>query len=209
MAESTSLTRAPIILAVLLTATLLWAGGEPWKGKPYQSWDAKDVQQIMTNSPWVAKTTVRGSWLSSQKDVVGQPVEQQISGGVRSMPNQIGALPPNAGVHSGSDESTNQVNVYAYWYSSRLIHAAAARQAVLRGKMDQSAVEKFTDAPQADYQILLRMDDMTPFVDKGESFYQQTASLQMRQSQALADQSSIGAHGNHVGRRRFLFPEDC
>jgi hypothetical protein len=170
--------QVPMILAVLLAATPLSAGDKPWNAKPYQSWNSKDIQQIMTRSPWVASTSVRRSWHRSQEATVVQPEQPEISGGVRSNPSVIGAVASN----TGGTESTPRLNVYLYWYSSRVIRAASARQAVLQGTMDQSAAQKFTDAPQAEYQIVLKMDDMTPFIKKGEKFYQQNAFLQMRRS---------------------------
>ena len=181
MAKSASLTQPLVIFAILLTATLLWADDKPWNRKPYQTWDAKDVQQIMTDSPWVSKTAVRRSWVPSKESTVVQPVQQEISGGVRSNPNVMGSVQSNTGA-TDSGQSNQQVNTYVYWYSSRLIRAAAARQSFLRGSMDQTAAEKFTDAPQTEYQIVLRMDDMTPFITKDENFYQQNAFLQMQRA---------------------------
>jgi hypothetical protein len=192
MAKSILPRQALMILSVLLAATLLWAGDTPWNGKPYRNWDAKDIQQIMTHSPWVATTTVRRSWLPSQKDTVVQPVQQEISGGVRSLPSVIGAVRTNTGATDReSEESTQQLNVYLCWHSSRVIRAASAREAVLHGLMDQSAVEKFTDAPRAEYEIVLQMDDMTPFLAKDENFYQQNAFLQMRRSKLKLPPSKV------------------
>lgn len=179
--------QALVILGVLLAATLLWAGNQPWKGKPYQTWDAKDIQQIMTHSPWVASTSIRRLWHRSRTSTVVQPVQPQISGGVRSRPGVMGNVASNTG-GTGADQ---QVNVNLYWYSSRVIRAASAREAVLSGAMDPSTAQKFADAPQAQYQIVLKMDDMTPFLDKGASFYQQNAFLQMRRSKLKLQPSKV------------------
>jgi len=180
--------QALLILTVLVAAALLWAGDEPWNGKPYQNWDAKDTQLIMTHSPWVASTTVRRSWNPSDKStVVVQPEQPQISGGVRPAPNVMGNVPSN----TGGTQPAAQLNVYLYWYSSLVIRAASAREGVLQGKMDQSAVEESIQAPQAEYQILLRMNDMTPFVEKGEEFYRQNAFLQMRRSKLKLSPSKV------------------
>jgi len=192
MIKRTSSIRALVILAPLFAASLLRAGDKPWNAKPYQSWDAKDVQQIMTDSPWVARTTVQRSWLLSQKDTVVQPEQPQISGGVRAVPNVMGTIQSNTGATDAQvDESKRQVNVYVYWYSSRLIRAASAREGVLRGVMDQSAVQKSVDAPQSDYEIVLRMDDMSPFIGKDQSFYQQNVFLQMRKGKLKLPPSKV------------------
>jgi hypothetical protein len=181
-----------MVFAVLLATTSLWAGAKPWNGKPYQSWDAKDIQQIMTHSPWVATTSVRRSWRPPRKATVVQPVQAEIDGGVRPVPSVIGAVPSNTGgTVSESEQSPQQVNVCLYWYSSRVIRAASARQAVLQGAMDQSAAQKFTDTPQGEYQIVLKMDDMTPFIGKDELFYRQNAFLQMRRSKLKLPPSKV------------------
>jgi len=199
-----------MIFAVVLAATLVWADNKPWNGKPYQRWDAKDVQQIMTDSPWVSRTTVRRSWVPSKQTTVVQPVQQEISGGVRSDPNVMGSVQGNTGAtDSEGREATQQVNTYVYWYSSRLIRAAAARQSFLRGAMDQAAAEKLTNAPQEEYQIVVRMDDMTPFISKDEKFYQQNAFLQMRRSKLKLPPSKVVYE--HIGTVMeqvvFFFPK--
>ncbi len=192
MGKSVLPRQALMILTVLVAATLLWAGDEPWKGKPSQTWDAKDIQQIMTHSPWVATTSVRRSWARSQKNtVVVQPVQPQISGGVRAAPSVMGTVASN----TGGTQSIAQLNVYLYWYSSRVIRAASAREAVLQGRMDQLAVEKSAEAPQAEYQIVLRMDDMAPFIEKGEKFYRQNAFLQMQRSKLKLPPSRVQFEG--------------
>lgn len=209
MAKSTS-RQAVMIFTLLLTATLLWADNKPWNGKPYQSWDAKDVQQIMTDSPWVSKTTIRRSWVPSKENNVAQPVQQEISGGVRATPNVMGSVQGNSGgTDSEGHDPTQQVNAYVYWYSSRLIRAAAARQSFLHGAMDQAAAEKFTNAPQADYQIVVRMDDMTPFISKDETFYQQNAFLQTKRGKLkLAPSKVVFEHmGTVTEDVIFFFPK--
>ena len=73
-----------LILAVLLEVTLVWAADKPWKTKPFQQWDQKELQTILTDSPWVRVTTIQRTWLPvSEKDVAPDP---QINGGVRQMP---------------------------------------------------------------------------------------------------------------------------
>ena len=209
MAKSTLPRQALIISSVLLAATLLWAGDKPWNGKPYQSWDAKDVQQIMTDSPWVQITTVRRSWLPvAEKDV---PPSQQIAGGVRSMPNANSPVQTNTETSNRESEaSTSLLHVYIYWYSSHAIRAASAREAVLHGAMNASGVEQFTNAPQAEYEIALRMDDMTPFMQKDEKFYQGNAFLEMRRSKLNLPPSKVlyeRAGGTSVKDVVFFFPK--
>lgn len=199
--------QALVLVAVLTIPALLLAGDNPWKDKPYQTWTAKDLQAIMTDSPWVAKTSVRRSWAASRKDAVVQPIQrpQEISGGVRTGPTVVGTVASN----TGAAEESQQLNVNVYWYSSRVIRTASAREAILHGVMDELAAEKLADAPQEEYQLVLRMDDMAPFIDKGESFYQQNAVLEMRRSKLKLSPSKVVYE--HMGTTSedvvFFFPK--
>lgn len=185
MAKRTLPRQLLIALSVLITATLVWAGEKSWN-KPYQSWDAKDIQQIMTNSPWVATTSMRRSWHPPANPTMVQPVQQEISGGVRTAPGVIGNVASNTGGTDG-----NQINVRFYWYSSRVIRAASAREGVLRGMMDQAAAQKLVDAAQGEYKVVLQMEDMAPFLDKDASSYQQNAFLLMGRSKIKLPASKV------------------
>jgi hypothetical protein len=169
-----------LLLALLLGVTLVWAGDKPWKTKPFQQWDQKELQTILTDSPWVRVTTIHRSWLPvSEKDV---PPEPQISGGVRQMPaggGQVGQTGGGASTPVRAGEGTwRELNVQIYWQSSRVMRAATAREAVLHGeKVD---VEKYASEPQSEYQIILRMEDMAPFVQHNEEFFKNSAFLQTK-----------------------------
>jgi len=41
-------------ILVLLVSALLWAG-DPWKDKPYTAWSEKEVERILSDSPWAKK----------------------------------------------------------------------------------------------------------------------------------------------------------
>lgn len=180
-----SLSRHALLLCSVLMAAILWAGDKPWN-KPYASWNAKDVQEIMTNSPWVATTSMRRSWHPPANPTMVQPVQQEISGGVRAAPRVIGNVASNTGGTDG-----NQINVRFYWYSSRVIRAASAREGVLRGMMDQAAAQKLVDAAEGEYKVVLQMEDMAPFLDKDAGSYQQNAFLLMGRSKVKLQASKV------------------
>lgn len=179
--------RALLFVSLCFAATPLFASDNPWKNKPYQNWNAKDLQAIMTDSPWVDVSTIRRSWGPPQTTTMVQPVQQEIAGGVRSDPTVMGTVASD----TGGTEASQQLNVYLYWYSSRVIRAASAREAVLHGLMDQSAIKKFIDAPEAEYKIVLRMADMTPFLEKDVNFYRENAMLQMKHSRVKLPPSNV------------------
>jgi hypothetical protein len=196
-----------LLLALLLGVTLVWAGDKPWKTKPYQQWDEKEIQTILTDSPWVRTTTIQRSWLPvSEKDVAPDP---QINGGARQMPS--GSTQPGGGATApvrAGEGSLRDLNVSIYWQSSRVMRAATARQAVLHGeKVD---VEKYASDPQSEYQIILRMEDMTPFVQHNEEFFQNSAFLQMKKSKSKISPSHVVYERNPKGLIQdavFFFPK--
>ena len=191
-----------LLLALLLGVTLVSAGDKPWKTKTYQQWDQKELQTILTDSPWVHVTTIQRTWLpATEKEVAPDP---QVSGGVRQMPQGGG----QAGSIRAGEGSWRELNVFMYWQSSRVMRAATARQAVLHG--EQVDVDKYASAPQSEYQIILRMEDMTPFVQHNEEFFQSSAFLQMKKGKSKISPSHVVYERNQKGLIQnavFFFPK--
>ena len=194
-----------LLLAFLLQVTLVCAADKPWKTKPFQQWNEKELQAILTDSPWVRVTTIQRTWLPvAEKDVAPDP---QISGGVRQMPPAGGQAGGSAPVRAG-EGSWRELNVFIYWQSSRVMRAATAREAVLHGeKVD---VEKYASEPQSEYQIILRMEDMTPFVQHNEEFFKSSAFLQMKKGKTKISPSHVLYEHNQKGSIQdavFFFPK--
>jgi hypothetical protein len=192
-----------LLLGLLLGATLLWAGDKPWKAKPYQQWNEKEVESILTDSPWVRVTPIQRSWLPiEEKDVPGQP---PMNGSVRQMPNASTATTTPERVGEGT---WRELNVQIYWQSSRVMRAATARQAVLHGeKVD---VEKYVSEPQGEYQIIVRMQDMTPFQQHDEKFFQDNAFLQTKKGKDKISPTHVVYEKNSKGLVAdaiFFFPK--
>lgn len=191
-----------LFLCLLLGATLLWAGDKPWKAKTYQQWDEKDIQNILTNSPWARSTPIQRTWLPvAEKDV---PPEQQVSGGVRNMPGP--GTPGNTA--RDSETSLRELNVQVFWQSSRVMRAATAREAVLHGQ--QLDVDKYVAQPQPEYQIVLNMEDMTPFTQHDEKFFQDKAFLQTKKSKDKISPTRVVYDKNPQGSIKdviFFFPK--
>jgi len=201
--RKTLLKQLGLPLGLLLGATFLWAGDKPWKAKPYQQWDEKDLQTILTDSPWVRVTPIQRTWLPvSEKDVAP---ESQISGGVRQMPG--GGAAANAPVRAGED-TWRELNVQIFWQSSRVMRAATARLAILHGqKVD---VDKYASEPQSEYQVILRMEDMTPFAQHDEKFFRDNAFLQTKKSKEKISPTHVVYEKNAKGSVQdaiFFFPK--
>ncbi len=192
-----------LLVGLLLSCTLLWAGEKAWTAKTYQQWNEKEIAAILTDSPWVRVTPIQRSWLPvEEKDVPGTPA---MNGGVRQMPNASTATttPERAG-----EGTWRELNVQIYWQSSRVMRAATARQAVLHGQSVD--VDKYANEPQPEYQIILRMEDMAPFQQHDEKFFQDNAFLQMKKGKdkispthVVYDKNSKGMVADAI----FFFPK--
>jgi len=196
-----------LFVGMLVGATLLYAGDKPWKAKTYQQWDEKDLQAILSDSPWVRVTPIQRTWLPvAEKDVAPDP---QIAGGVRQMPSGStqaggGATTP---VRAG-EGSWQELNVQIFWQSSRVMRAATAREAVMHGQ--QVDVDKYVSEPQSEYQLILRMADMTPFTQHDEKFFQDNALLQTKKSKDKISPSHVVYEKNAKGSIQdaiFFFPK--
>lgn len=191
-----------LLLGLLLAATLLWAGDKPWKAKTYQQWDEKDLQAILTDSPWVRVTPIQRTWLPvAEKDVAPDP---QIAGGVRQMP----APGTSANAVRAGEESLRELNVQIFWQSSRVMRAATAREAILHGR--QVDVDKYAAEPQSEYQLVLRMEDMTPFTQHDEQFFQDNAFLQTKKGKEKISPTHVVYEKNAKGLIQdaiFFFPK--
>ena len=180
-----------LLLALLLGATLLWAGDKPWKDKPYQQWNEKELQAILTDSPWARITSIQRSWLPGpERDIAPQ---ERSSGGVKG---QTPAKSP-ATAPVGAGEDMQEMNVQVYWQSSRVMRAATAREAVLHG--EKVNVDEYTSQPQGEYQIVVRMQDMTPFRQHDEKFFQGNAFLQTKKGKDKISPTHVVYEKNSMG----------
>jgi len=184
---------------IMLFGAALWSGGEPWKGKPYQQWDDKDIQRIFTDSPWTRTTTITRTWLPiSNKDLP----DKIVSGSGRPVPTEL--------ERSGETSVGGALNFYVFWASSRVMRAASARKAVLHGDKKDLDVGKYASEPQDEIQILVQSEDMAPFTRKDEKFFQANAFLQPRKSKQKISPSHVryerDAKGILVTSALFFFP---
>ena len=212
MAKSMSVKQLLAVGAVLVAATALWAADKhPWNAKPYQNWDAKDIQQIMTDSPWVANTTIQLSWRSAvaQKDV---PPPQLIAGGVQTMPGSTGGggagTNPDATNRSGEASQTEQ-KVVVFWASSKLMRVASARRSVLNGSMSDSDVQKYATTVNSEYAVAVAMQDMTPFEGKDPKDFEGACFVEGKKSKVKVSPSraEYQKNGDRVLDVVFFFPK--
>jgi len=181
-----------LLLGLILGGTLLWAGDKAWKDKPYQQWNEKELQAILTDSPWVRVTPIQRSWIPAPEGNTAP--QQRSSGGSRG---QAPGASPASTAPTGAGEDTQEMNVQVYWQSSRVMRAATARQAVLHG--ENVDVDKYASQPQDEYQIIVRMQDMTPFRQHDEKFFQSNAFLQMKKGKDKISPTHVVYEKNSMG----------
>ena len=211
------------ILAVAILAAVCWAGGDPWKDKPYTQWDEKDIQRVMTSSPWMRMVGVTAGWKPAGYDLPGdnphpaqqQPQSSPTGGGMGGKPGSAGgggANGPGPG-SSGSDSAPSipQAEFAVYWMSSRTMRAALGRRQILHGGKDPAEVEKFVNQPLEEYEIVVQGRDMSPFVNNDEKFFQSNALLEIKKSKEKVSPSHVmferGADGKTVTGAFFFFPK--
>jgi hypothetical protein len=197
-------------IAILIVAVVAGAGGEPWKSKPYQQWDEKDVMAVLQTSPW-AKVGVAasGAWRpmgtapadTSNLGVAGSASDKShVSAGVTS--NQPG------GLEKEIDAGAQTYNVF--WWSSRTIREAAERRAVLKGATTQEEADKVVAVSPDTYQILVNAVNMATFANRGEAAFKETAFLELKKTKQKVSPTSVifqkGADGKVVGAI-FNFPK--
>jgi hypothetical protein len=76
--------------------------------------------------------------------------------------------------------------------------------------MNDSDVEQYVRAPQEEYQIVLSMGDMTPFMQSDEKFFQANSSLEMKRSKLKLSPSHVVYQKDSHGLLRqvvFFFPK--
>jgi len=201
------------LLALFLVATCLGADDKPWKSKPYQQWNDKDIQSVMTKSPWVQKTGIRHTWTTVEQKDKNAALDPLIAGGVPQHPGASGTTQANPQATVRADEESTQqliVDVNVYWDSSRIMRAAQARQMVFNGQMKDSDVEQYVNTPQQEYQIVLAMGDMTPFLQSDEKFYLANSFLEMKRSKLkLPPSHVVYQKDSHAVLRQvvFFFPK--
>ncbi|MFZ0580567.1 MAG: hypothetical protein WAN72_19585 [Candidatus Acidiferrales bacterium] len=171
-------------LACVILAALAWGGGDPWKAKPYQQWDANDIKKIFNDSPWCKIVQIDVSWKVSNLPPAAAG-DASSAGGVNtprtgnaqpgsqpgSAPSQASAPASQPGLGEAPPQPT-AANFIVRWISSRTIREAGYRNSVLEGKLKEDEAEKQLALPVDTYKVYLGGPDMTPFQSMDEKALQ-------------------------------------
>jgi len=186
-------------LVLLVLAAVAWAGGDPWKTKPYQKWDANDIRKIFTDSPWCKTLQVDATWKTGIK------YEMSDDGGMALKTGQGSA-------GAGDDPSARgKATFVVRWASARTIREAGYRNAVLEGQMKPEDAEKQLAQPLGVYQVFVGGRDMTPFDSTDEKTLQTTTFISgKRAKQKIFPLKAAIQHspdGKKIIGVVFVFPE--
>ena len=195
----------------LLLAAIVWASGDPWKSKPYQQWDAKDVRKVLDASPWARSVEVDAPWLNADAAGGGddggtsaQPGPARPGAGARTGPG-------GGGADAGGGPQTALATFIVRWTSSRTIREAVVRNAVLAGQMKEEAAEQQLAQPVETYEIVVAGPDMKPFQSVDEKILENGAYLIDKKTKQKVAPSNVKIQNSEDGKKivsvAFLFPK--
>lgn len=198
-------------VVTLLLALGAWAGGDPWKDKNYQQWDAKECQKIMWDSPWAQIVLVDAPW---QPLSPGSGLPATRDGANRSMGGPGGSgsqgMGPGGSDMGGSDQ-TPTAKFLVRWGSSRIEREAGVRSAILEARIKDSDADKLLSVAPEDYQLLVYGPDMTPFNGAEEKTLQESAYLSPKKSKEKISPTKVQIQRDSGGQKVtavvFSFPK--
>jgi hypothetical protein len=185
---------------VLLAATVVVAGGDVWKSKPYSQWDQKDIMAVLQTSPWSkVNVTASGSWHPADTTpMTGGSVGY--AGSANDTSHVNGAMANQAG---GSEKASGAGGVQAYnvyWWSARTIREANLRSQVLKGTITQDVADNTLKQTPDDYQILVAGQNMSVFQQRGEDAFKTAAFLEVKKTKTKLNPTKVEFQKNADGK---------
>ena len=197
----------------LLLAALVWAGDDPWKTKPYQRWDAKDVRKVLDASPWARNVQVEAPWISTGDagDAASGGVSSQ-AGPPTIRPAQAPQPAPLARRDIGPGGQTRLLVTFVVrWASSRTVREALLRNAILAGQIKEDEATQQLAQPVDTYEIVVAAPDMKPFQSVDEKILEHSAFLVDRKTKQKVAPTSVKIRNSDDGKKvesvAFFFPK--
>ncbi|MBI3406057.1 MAG: hypothetical protein HY046_11435 [Acidobacteria bacterium] len=147
---------------ILLVATCAWAT-EPWRDKPYQKWDEKEVKKILHDSPWAKPITAPALWTR----IGGEKFETAPALTIGRVPNDPAHtdLDPNPVVKQTFNPDAR---LTLRWASSRTMRSAKLRDAQIKSQPIDKNADYFLDRDTEEYELVLVWDPMILFPQANE-----------------------------------------
>ncbi len=193
--------RALRIAGLLLLVAPVASAAEPWKSKPYRQWDQKDIQKILTDSPWVKRTVVNVSWGNGAAGAAEQGTEPRPAApGYGGAPE---AGPPGertSGAGGGEGMGIRETVFIARWVSSRTMRRALIRLQVLNQQLQEQQAEQFLQQPVNALQVMVSGPDMTPFAGLDEATLLRSVWLELKTSHRRLSPTRVQLQRTPEGR---------
>jgi hypothetical protein len=177
-------------VAILVLSAIAWAG-DPWKSKPYQQWDEKDVQTVLQASPWAkVNISAAGAWHPSYTTAITGGSLGVAGGKTDTSKASSGSTADQAG---GNEKSMNAgPAIYnIFWWSARTIREASARRQVLHGTLAQDAADKAVTQVPENYQILIAGQNMSAFQQESEDYFKSNTYLEIKKSKRKINPTNV------------------
>jgi hypothetical protein len=199
-------------IAFLMAASLVWAGGDPWKSKPYQQWDEKDLRRIFNDSPWAKVVQIPNATATPSGTIPPGPDPGGSGQGSRTMMGGQTSRPSNPADNPLPQTAENpQAAFVVRWASSRTIREAAVRAAILKGQFQQADAAKELAQTIDTYQVLVAGPDMKAFQALDEASLKGATVLQLKRSKEKLAPSEVkfeyGPDGRSILSIIFSFPK--
>lgn len=160
---------AGLFMAVLFATAVVYAG-DAWKDKDYQSWDQKDVDKILKDSPW-SKHIQFGGGGSGAMDApftaAGDAAHRDNASGTASS----GGGRPTSAINgtSATAGAGAQSDFTICWYSSRTVREALLRRRELAGQTIPEDSRKNLSTELGTYQVLVQSTNLGGFARDPEA----------------------------------------
>jgi hypothetical protein len=197
-----------ILPVILVVAALAWAGGDPWKSKPYQSWDKQDALKVLNDSPWSKVVTVSALWKGAGVGGAMPAGTEEGGSGPEGPPHAnnpygMGGGSGSQGQPSGGGPEIPAVPLAKFearWASSRVIREAAVRLQVLSGALTEAQAEQMVAQGPAGYQVWLVGTDMAPFEKLEENTLKRSAYLEMKKAHERVPAAAVEIQRSNDGK---------
>jgi hypothetical protein len=186
--------------AILAIAALAWASSDPWKDKPFQQWDDKDVQKVLSNSPWSRMIQADAGFDESGSAPSGLPQGSSAGsgaagggggGGRGGMGGGGGSSSRTGGAGGDTGGGVPQLTFAIRWYSSRTVREAMLRSAVLAGSLKEDEAEKQLAQPTEDYLVLVSGPQMSAFQSAEEAGVKARTALVTKKGKLKIEPSKV------------------
>ena len=191
------------LFLLLFFVSLNLRADDPWKAKSYKQWDQKEVQQVLTSSPWARQVTVANTWSGSG------------GGGAPASGSRVDELERTGSINQTAmgGPSRTEAAFVVRWVSARTVRQAFARGVMLRGQSEAEAEKVVAQEPD-EYQLAVLGVDMTPFSQADEKAVEEMKAktfLQSKKTKARIAASSIRLQRSEDGKKLvtvyFTFPK--